>query len=227
MYTISIDTATKSMAVSIIQYNTEIDEQIMELYKVYKETKKSVTTVAELLQLYIDLLDCVSVLVNNRIQVQHLDVVDLIPGQKMADTDVVFRTRQLYAYLTEIDTVLDKLDKLEKKLFLLEYQMGPNIQSNMVSSQLLYHFSKYDAEIKIIGPSLKNKVYIGGDDGKYSNFVEKYKTLYAANKNHTKYNFLKLMTHLNANRTFVSIKKKNIDDIADSVLMSLAYYLIN
>lgn len=227
MFTISIDTATKSMAVSIIQYNTEINEQISELYDTYKNDKKLATTAAELLQLYINLLDNVKFLIDNKIKIHYLNVVDLIPGQKVADTDVVFRARQLYIYLTEIDTILDKLDKSQKKLFLLEYQMGPNIQSNMVSSQLIYHFSKYtDAEIKIVGPSLKNKVYIGGDDAKYSNFMEKYKTLYAANKNHSKFNFLRLMDYLGVNGTFENIKKKNIDDIADSVIMSLAYYLV-
>ena len=224
MYTVSIDTATKSMAVSIIEYNLEIDSQIDNLYKVYKDSKKSVTTVNELLQLYINLLNSVKCLLDNRIHIHYLNVIDLIPGQKVAETDVVFRTRQLYTYLTKLDDILNQLKG--PKLFLLEYQMGPNIQSNMVSSQLIYHFSKYDAEIKILGPSLKNKVYIGGDGGKYSNFVEKYKTLYAANKNHTKYNFLKLMSYLGANDAFANIKKKNIDDIADSVLMSLAYYLI-
>jgi len=226
MFTISIDTATKSMAVSIIQYNLEINDQIDMLYKTYLVDKKAVTTVAELLQLYVDLLDCVSILLNNRIQIHYLNVVDLIPGQKVSETDVVFRTRQLYAYLTEIDAVLDKL--AGPKLFLLEYQMGPNVQSNMISSQLLYHFSKYsDAEIKIIGPSLKNKVYIGGDEAKYHNFLERYKTLYAANKNHTKHNFLKLMTYLDTHDKITHIKKKNIDDIADSVIMSIAYYLKN
>jgi len=224
MFTISIDTATKSMAVSIIQYNLEIDDQVYTLYKTYLVDKKKTTTAVELLQLYIDLLDCVINLVDNRIQIHYLNVVDLIPGQKVAETDVVFRTRQLYSYLTEIDVILDKLEG--PKLFLLEYQMGPNVQSNMISSQLLYHFSKYsDAEIKILGPSLKNKVYIGGDDAKYFNFLEKYKTLYAVNKNHTKYNFLKLMTYLDTHDKIAHIKKKNIDDIADSVLMSLAYYL--
>lgn len=227
MFTISIDTATKSMAVSIIQYNTEINEQISELYDTYKNDKKLATTAAELLKLYINLLDNVKFLIDNKIKIHYLNVVDLIPGQKVADTDVVFRARQLYTYLTEIDTILDKLDTSQKKLFLLEYQMGPNIQSNMVSSQLIYHFSKYtDAEINIVGPSLKNKVYIGGDDAKYSNFMEKYKTLYAANKNHSKFNFLRLMDYLGVNGTFENIKKKNIDDIADSVIMSLAYYMV-
>lgn len=227
MYIISIDTATKSMALSIIEYNTEINKQISELYTLYKYNKKKVTTITEVLQLYIDLLDNISNLIENKIKIHHLDVIDLIPGKKISETDIIFRTKQLHIYLKKIDILIDKLDESKKKLFLLEYQMGPNIQSNVISSQLMYHFTKYsDSEIKIIGPSLKNKVYIGGDDGKYSNFLEKYKTLYAANKNHTKYNFLKLMSYLN-NNNFSHIKKKNIDDIADSVLMSLAYYLTN
>ena len=62
-------------------------------------------------------------------------------------------------------------------------------------------------------------------DAHYSTFVEKYKTLYASNKNHTKYNFLKLIEHLKSEVFIKDIKKKNMDDIADATIMSLAYVI--
>ena len=110
-------------------------------------------------------------------------------------------------------------------IFLVEYQMGPNDKCRTVSSQILYHISKYNSKKLLVGPSLKNMLNINGNP--YSNFITKYKTNYAANKNHSKVNFMELLNILNGKHIIDHIKKGNIDDIADSVLMSLAWVMKN
>ena len=229
MINISIDTATKSLAVSIIEYRLDTTSSIADLYSVYKRTIRQIDQIDQIDQsiqraeLFIKLLDDVNIILDNTVKIHHLDVVDLIPNKKVAETDIIYRSEKLYTYLKTLDRVLEPFMNMDKPvIFLLEYQMGPNIQSSAVSNQLIYHFTKYNKEIKLIGPSLKNKISLG-PDLYYSNFVEKYKTLYAANKNHTKANFLKFL-ELTGNTDKIShIKKSNVDDIADSVCMSLVY----
>ena len=69
--------------------------------------------------------------------------------------------------------------------------------------------------INLVGPSLKNKVYI--DNLQHCYFMEKYTTKYSANKTHTKANFLKWL-ELNGVEMSKDIKKKNYDDIADAFM---------
>jgi hypothetical protein len=133
---------------------------------------------------------------------------------------------------------------------LLEYQMGPNDKSRNVCSQILYHYSTMDNEyknsdnfndsfdhnidntndgtnkilydIEIVGPSLKNKINMDPDKP-YEFFAKKYVKTYDANKAHSKNNFLYWVKKINIPHMTKGIKKKNLDDIADSTNMTLAW----
>jgi hypothetical protein len=240
MKVVSFDCATKSLGISIIDYNMQFDEQVSIAYQEYISTKANSQNINEIIDQYIKLLDKVNDLVDNKILIEYMDVVDIIPGKKVKETSIVERTAGLYNHLTEFDAKILCANEplctnkarpdIEEYTFLIEYQMGPNDKSRAVASQIMMFFSKYCGNhgpsiIKVIGPSLKNKISIGGDDAHYSNFIEKYTTNYAANKNHAKYNFIKLLAYLGKERMIKHIKKSNIDDIADSVMMSIAYYL--
>lgn len=240
---ISIDTATKSLAISIINYNLDFLSDIEIAYNTYKKYKAicisalkpndilhNSNLINELINAYNNLLDTVLKILNLRIDIEFMTVVDLIPGEKVTDTNIIYRTTKLHNYLNNIlDPLIAKYDLPNHNfLFLLEYQMGPNVKSNAISTQIMYHLTKYtspNTNIRLVGPSLKNKIVIGGQESNYSNFVEKYKTLYAANKNHSKFNLIKLLQYLKKEKSIKHIKSKNIDDIADSVIMSLAYIL--
>ena len=235
---ISIDIANKSLAVSIINYNLQINNDVQKVYDDFIQYKKKfiknnvsigINAAEELVDTYLIMLDKIVELVSNRMSINHLSVVDIIPGEKVSDTDIIYRTDKLYKYLNNtLDPLITRLNVSNSELmFLLEYQMNANIKGNAVSNQIIFHMMKYyiNDNIKLIGPSLKNKIIIGGMDAHYSTFVEKYKTLYASNKNHTKYNFLKLIEHLKSEVFIKDIKKKNMDDIADATIMSLAYVI--
>ena len=132
---------------------------------------------------------------------------------------------------------------------LLEYQMGPNDKSRNVCSQILYHYSTIDIEyknsdnlnieynidefeeksthknfydIEIVGPLLKNKINLDPDKP-YEFFAKKYVKPYDANKAHSKNNFLYWIKKANIPHMIKGIKKKNLDDIADSTNMTLAW----
>lgn len=226
VYVLSIDSATKSLAISIVKYNTNLSNDISDLYNSYIESKKTLDDF-DTIQNYSKLLADIDLLLHSRFDVKYLDVIDLIPNNKVTDVSIVDRTKKLYDYLNNtLDNILQSLDINNNEwLFLIEYQMGQNQKSNIISSQLIYHLSKYNHPLEIIGPSLKNKIVIGGSDGHYSNFIESHTTNYAANKSHSRYNFLTLIKRNNLEDSIKHIKKKNIDDIADAVLQGLSYVI--
>ncbi len=242
MYVLSIDTATKSLAVSLVEYNIHLNDDIDNIYKKYKEQKNKILNenidnesdeYTSLLKQYLLLLTELDDILSKRITVHYLNVIDLIPGKKIIETTIQERTKLLYKYLTEIvDPLIDRYYRPAERgdnewIFLLENQMGPNTKSNIISAQIIYHLSKYDIDIKLIGPTLKNKIIVGGEESRHSNFLEARKTNYAANKSHSRFCFNKLMEHLNITNMITenNIKKANVDDIADSVLQGLAYVI--
>ena len=79
---------------------------------------------------------------------------------------------------------------------------------------------RYDVEI--VGPSLKNKINLVKEQP-HSFFIQKYTKSYDANKGHSKANFLYWIKTKKAELMIKNIKKKNLDDIADSVNMTLAW----
>ena len=185
-------------------------------------------------------------LLDNLIEPLVFDVVDLIPGKKLKETDVVLRASRLRGYLQYVDDTYLKsiaIGELDSCKLLVEYQMGPNNKSNSVCSQILYHYADNDIEFKntntsvnitkpvenrlkynieIIGPSLKNKINLDKDKSRQF-FISKYAKTYDANKKHSVANMLYWLKTKSAEHMIKNINKKNLDDIADSVTMSLAW----
>jgi hypothetical protein len=182
-----------------------------------------------------------------------MDVVDLIPGKKLKDTTVITRSNRLKSYLYYIDKLIytelknNSYDVSIPIKVLLEYQMGPNDKSRNVCSQILFNYSKNDnIEFKsfnfqhitiseksdliysteIVGPSLKNKINLDKDKD-HQFFLTKYANNYDANKKHSSHNFLTWVKKKSIENMIKDIPKKNIDDIADSVIMALAWFKFN
>lgn len=234
MFVLSIDTATKSLAVSIVEYNTKLANNIDDLYNQYLHKKSTIHTSDKnandnkIIKLYINLLSQVNILLDEKIKIHYINVIDLIPNRKVTDASIQEKTKALYEYLMHLDTIITShCINPSDWIFLLENQMGPNTKSNTISAQIIYHLTKYNIPIELVGPTLKNKIIIGADDSNYSNFVEKRSTNYAANKAHTRFCFNRLLNYMNKSHIISDnkIKKANVDDIADSVLQGLAYMI--
>ena len=68
----------------------------------------------------------------------------------------------------------------------------------------------------------KNKIYFS-EDLHYSNFIKRYKNNYTANKQHTKHNFLYFLKTYNLMHIVDKVKKKNLDDLADSFMQIISF----
>lgn len=222
MYILSFDVATKSLAVSLIKYNYNINDAYAQIKKIYEEYKKENKPTIDKLKSYNLLLDKTNDILHNMISFEMAEVIDLIPDKQIKDTTINERTIRLKNYLIELDK---KLSLITGDLtILIEYQMGPNDKSRVISSQLLYHFSVNYTKILLIGPSLKNKVFIKNDEkSEHSYYLQKHKTNYTANKNHSKYVMQKILNIYKSSRLIKKIPISNYDDIGDSILMSVAY----
>jgi hypothetical protein len=133
---------------------------------------------------------------------------------------------------TDINTSSGKIDRL-----LIEYQMVANDKSRCVSQQIMYHYVNqfnqnkddlfsenvsYD-DFVIIGPSIKNKVFLS-DPLRHQNFLAKYSSRYTANKNHCKSNLLEYLKQTDQIHLLKSIPKKNWDDVGDAFCQVLGYH---
>lgn len=236
---ISFDVANKSLAISIINYTSDdiINTKLSEAFKVYKKNKSLhlKTNPMSIIQEYATLLQKCNNILKDRIHIEYLNVIDLIPNKKISETTIVERTFLLNKVLNDLKDTIINLTKNDDFKFLIEYQMGPNDKSRTISSQLLLFCSSFmlslaEAEnrIKLVGPSLKNKLSLQNDEKSYhAYYLDKYKTNYAANKNHTKYILKKIISAYGQNNILKDIKKKNIDDAADAVCMTIAYIIYN
>jgi hypothetical protein len=260
MFILSYDIASKSLAVSLIQFNENYKHDLSQIMQDFHKEIKSCITKTHMYTYAKNCIYRIDKLLDELIQPIYFDVVDLIPGKKMKETTVIQRTARLKAYLNMIDEKIKSIinpvnpdqtpgisDQHTVKV-LLEYQMGPNDKSRNVCSQILYHYSDTNVEYKntgnlneekttdetenyihkilhdveIVGPSLKNKINLDPDKP-YVFFTQKYVKLYDANKAHSKNNLLFWVKKMNVPHMIKGIKSKNLDDIADSVNMTLAW----
>lgn len=119
--------------------------------------------------------------------------VDLVPGKKDKEIPTVERVGAAMEYLRgPVAKALEAAaadgcpawDSPELNVA-VEFQMGPNAPARTIAIVLLTHFA--NAHTFLVGPAYKNKLwYPSRPDLRHCYFVERYKTPYAANKNHAK-----------------------------------------
>lgn len=119
------------------------------------------------------------------VQIADGEVTDLFPGRPDKSIHTIERLCALGDYVDA--RVLPAIAPHAAALSVpIEYQMGPNAPARAIAASLITLFRKH--RTFIVGPSLKNKVWFT-EEGKYCYFVQKYKSLYPANKAHAKFNF--------------------------------------
>lgn len=231
MLYLSFDVATKSMGVSLIEYDLSWDKKIKDIINESTVDVNQYSAI-EYIKYFLQVLDKIDKILNNVYKPILLDVVDLIPKKKVKGTSPVLISRRLNGYLHGLTSYINT----ENLTVLLEYQMGPNDKSRGICSQIIYHFASTDhnynnivelphtnkqtTKIKIVGASLKNKITF---DKPHSYFVGKYAKMYTANKKHSIHNFLYWVNLCGHIHLIKNIKKKNYDDIADAVIMTIAW----
>ena len=160
--------------------------------------------------------------IDNSLNIVYVNVFDLIPNIKIKDSTLLDRTISLKKILNNLDDIINTYnDKLE--LVLIEYQMNLNDKSRDISGKIMYHYcNNITNNIKLIGPSLKQKISFN-EKLHYNHYIQRYNSLYRANKKHSADNFLHWINLFNKNDLIKHIKNKNIDDAADSFIMIYAY----
>lgn len=243
MRILSFDVASKSLALSIINFNDDWKHSLNQLKLSFRAVDVENMTAYDVCDHVMDYMDKLERILDDMFVPELFDVVDLIPGKKLKDTTPIVRANRLNSYLSCVDRYMSDKHESECKV-LLEYQMGPNDKSRNVCSQILYHFSNGDGKFKntnktllgipneeiaydveIVGPSLKNKINFDKDKP-HQYFIQKYAKTYDANKKHSVWNFLRWVDMKGIQPMIVGIPKKNMDDIADSVNMTLAWLFI-
>jgi hypothetical protein len=228
MYYLSFDVANKSLAISLLEFNNNYKNDIKNIKSCLSNSlnhdKNNILSFKNNdLVTYLETIDNI---LSTVINYKYYAVEDLIPGKKLKDTDIFERTNSLKAKLYKIKELINTLDTKEV-IVLIEYQMSSNYNANAIYNQIIYEFtnlneSKIQYKLHVMGPSYKNKIYFH-KDLEHHNFIQKYSNNYTANKNHAKANFLYYLNTFNLNHILTNIKKKNIDDIADSFIQIFAY----
>ena len=207
MYYLSFDVANKSLAVSFVNYDIDYKSKLNNLDK---------TNIC-------NYISKVNDIVSNVVNYIYGDVIDLIPNKKLKDSTIQERTLSLKQSLQKIKNIVNEtINSDEKITLIIEYQMCQNYNANAIYNQIIYEFTEQRYNIFVIKPCYKNKIYFS-KDLEYGEFIAKYNNNYTANKAHTKANFLYFLEKHNMLDKIKNIKKKNIDDLADSFIQIFAY----
>lgn len=212
IYLLSFDCAFKSLGVSFFSHNIEY---LNDLQICKSNHDKN----------YI-YLKSINNILDNIYNFYYLDVIDMAPNRKNDEINIIERTLLFKKCMISIRQKIDKYIKLyniNKIIICIEYQPSMNDKSKIILHQLLYEFSNDDLfDVNIIFPHIKNKIHFS-KSLHYNTFLEKYNSVYKVNKIHTTTNFLYLLKITNKEHLIQHIKKKNLDDISDSVFQALAY----
>lgn len=250
MLILGIDCATKTLGLSIIRYTPEA------LMCVSQHASASQADLMS--QVESAMLVNIRAAISKYLQFVYFDVVDLVPGKQLKETDRRLRAARLKALLNCIDERYGPFDHV-----LIEYQMGPNDKSREISEAVAYHYAYQSADYAshnlpkrkadstcsaleptleptlegsseakhtlthVVGPSLKQKI-AATKDLAFTKFVQKYASLYTANKAHAKANFIAIIQTLGsaeANKMLKAIPKKDVGNAADATLMIMAWYM--
>ena len=185
-------------------------------------------------------------LIEQSIRPIYYDVIDLIPEMKVNRKNYGVISNRLVGLATF-------LKSFKPDIVLLEEQMSFNDKSNIVCDQLYALFSTspdydfkpirkkgyeeinsvvdrcvYDVlnshsrEVHLMHSNLKNTVSIDTSVA-YSKFIDKYKTLYLANKSHTKHNLLRWIEKTGNTDIVDKIPMTYMDDLADAFMQLFVY----
>lgn len=148
-------------------------------------------------------------------------VIDINDGTNTKDTTIISKAISLKTILTQIDSDIEN-QITNDTMVIIEFQMNANVGANAIFNMITFHYAdKYP--IEIIKPSWKNTITLHPILS-HSQFLGKCSSNYQANKQHTKYNMIYLLTVIDRLDMIQHIKKKNLDDIADTLLQCLAYH---
>ena len=207
---LSIDCANKSLAIGF--YTLNLNNWKQNLLSILQNKTLN----------YEDKLILSNNLLDNVVNINFLQVIDLIPNQKVKETSLIDRSIQLKFYITKIKNDIENKSDDIINIF-IEYQMNANDKSRCIFNQLIYAFSDTNLyKISVVIPTLKNKIYFS-EELKHCKILQRYNRVYTANKIHCKENFLLFINLFNKKKYIKDIKKKNIDDIADTFMQMLGY----
>jgi hypothetical protein len=199
MLYLSFDIANRSLAFTLMIYDKQ------GLATLLPQAKSNLLEIDSAIRSCVNIIAC--------------EVHDLTQGIKLKNSSQRKRTLQLKELLRRIDGMISEAGT-DKVKVLLEYQMSINKKANVIFSQIYYHFAEYGPVA--IRPCYKNMVYLS-NELHYSEFSSRYANSYCANKAHSKANFIYFLKSFGFDKFLETIKKKNIDDAADSFMQILAY----
>ena len=195
---ISIDVATRSLAIGVYRMRS------------FKNVLSNLpTNPIELNQYY-----------NSIIQPLSMKVFDITNGANARDMSITDKATELKRVLTEFDSSLNLNNN--NITVLVEYQMNANHLSNAIFNMILYHYAG-TYPIEIVKPSMKNTIALH-PQLTLGDFLGRATTNYKANKEHTRWNMIYLLTVIDKMDLIADIKKTNQDDIADTLCQALAWH---
>lgn len=231
-HVLSFDCADKTLGVCLVAYlPSEIISENIELIQSASFDKQAVQTMD---------------LVKNILSIRTYWLFNLLPDAIVRDTEDSVRLSRLKYALKSIRKILDRASiKIDK--IIVEYQMGQNDLSRLISSAIQYEFVDVDSKIQVtigqiddekkdlfepcnvksidcisIGPAHKNS-FSFAQNLSYGVFAAKYKTTTTANKHHTAENFKYFLELQGFNLKGLH---KEINHIADA-FMQAVYWIIH
>lgn len=218
MHYLSFDCATKTFAYSLSYVNLDINHINNNLKDFLSANVRDYKTMD------LDkLIELENSFLKFRGSIIHLidgETIDFFPNIPDSKIDTVERIIKISNYIKQ--TIIPKIKDIPNIEIFIEFQMGANHKARMISFALIAIFSEY--KVRLINPSLKNKVYIS-EDGKHKHFIKKYSNLYTANKEHAKYNFATIEKIYKSDIPYT--KKNERGHIADSFMQVLGYLMYN
>lgn len=147
MIIFGFDCAIENLGICIVVYDEEwrkkVENVINELCELYNSIDQISKT--KFIDRATEIVKCAVEIVDNMLVIKWFNVIDLIPGEKTDEVPALERTRRIKCLLNALDKQFDKPD-----LVLIEYQMGPNDISRMISAQISYHYmSDIELDIKL------------------------------------------------------------------------------
>lgn len=224
MKIISYDVGIKSLAISFVEFNENLNKDIVKILLKFNLMPKKRKTPKRIFRT----INKIKSILKNRIIIEELHVLDLIPGKKIKETDDIERTLGLINEMKLVDNYVrnvlnEKKYSLDDITVLIEYQMGPNDAARKIMAQLeYYHLSKGILNVHLVGGSLKLKVCFN-DNMTYEEISKTVSRNYDANKKYSKLQMRYLLKYIDREDLVSHIEKKRHSDIADSFMMLVGW----